>query len=116
MPDDVTWHNGLTHEWWTNIEWTSISQNDGIRKAFEREIYLKIYLGGVEPKLRKEVRKHPTIIDTSKLKETITCLRSGPTFWGITSGFIQKRTKLKWTKKSEPSMNTSCLTGWLLKP
>ena len=55
IPDDVSWHKGITSEFWNSIDWKSIHLSDEKRKAFEREVYLKIYLGGIEPKIRKEV-------------------------------------------------------------
>ena len=55
IPDNETWLEGITSEYWNSIDWKSIRLNEEKRKSFEREIYLKIYLGGIEATLRKQV-------------------------------------------------------------
>ena len=52
---DPKWHEGVTEAWFTSINWNSIRTSEESLTAFEREIYLKIYLGGIEPSIRKDV-------------------------------------------------------------
>ena len=55
IPQDLSWHNGVTSDYWNLIDWKSLRYSDEKRNTFEQEIYLKIYLGGIEPSIRKEV-------------------------------------------------------------
>ena len=55
--NDPKWHEGVTAAWFSSIDWHSIktSEDQDALKRLEREIDLKIYLGGIEPSIRKEV-------------------------------------------------------------
>ena len=61
IPDNESWLEGITSDYWNSIDWKSIRLNEEKRKSFEREMYLKIYLGGIEAKLRKQVSLTQTL-------------------------------------------------------
>ena len=55
MVPNPQWHEGVTPSWLASIDWQFLRQNPDALQAFEREIDWKIYLGGIEASLRKEV-------------------------------------------------------------
>ena len=104
------WHQGVTQDWLASIDWHSIRQSQDALQAFEREIDLKIYLGGIEACIRKEVRKGEC--DHHILEKAIMFFRSGLTSWVTTSGLLHRRKKAKLTKRSKWLMRISCRIGW----
>ena len=114
IPDNKSWLEGITSEYWNSIDWKSIRLNEEKRKSFEREIYLKIYLGGIEATLRKQV----SILQTCLFAKAV-CMyhelyyRSGLICCVIISGSIQKKRKRRLILKPRISMKTSFQTGWL---
>ena len=53
--NEESWHNGITKEWWGQVDWDSIRENQDLAKNFDKEICSKIYLGGIEAPLRAQV-------------------------------------------------------------
>ena len=53
--NDISWHNGITEEWWDQVDWESIKDDQEIAKSFDTEVCSKIYLGGIEASLRPQV-------------------------------------------------------------
>ena len=49
---DVSWHHGVTEDWWKTLDWEWVRNND---QDFEKEIHLKIYLGGIVASLRAQI-------------------------------------------------------------
>ena len=114
IPDNDSWLEGITSEYWTSIEWKSIRLDEEKRKSFEREVYLKIYLGGIEATLRKQVSVLQTCLYMNKVVCTYRDLycRSGLICYVIISGSIQRKRKRRLILKPRIGMKTNFQTGW----
>ena len=53
--DEMSWHNGITEDWWNKIDWESLRENQDLANNFDREVCSKVYLGGIEAPLRPQV-------------------------------------------------------------
>ena len=73
---DPQWHEGVTQDWLASIDWYSIRQSQDALQAFEKEIDLKIYLGGIEAGVRKEVSYYYTVFENHRKSLRQHCERS----------------------------------------
>mgnify|MGYP001268599424 CR=1 FL=1 len=54
--NEESWRNGITKEWWGQVDWDSIRESQDLAKDFDKEVCSKIYLGGIEAPLRAQVK------------------------------------------------------------
>ena len=56
--NEESWRNGITKEWWGQVDWDSIRESQDLAKDFDKEVCSKIYLGGIEAPLRAQVKSY----------------------------------------------------------
>ena len=66
--NEASWRNGITKEWWGQVDWDSIRESQDLAKDFDKEVCSKIYLGGIEAPLRAQVKLYVTAKVHSRLK------------------------------------------------